>query len=339
VTVVDQSGGLLSRVMNDSMLAVSSSQFEYTKKLEENYKSRIEDLLSAVVGPGRVRAQVVADIDFTMTEKTLESYNPDLPALRSEQIISESSGSGQGVGGVPGALSNQPPESGSVNGDTNSSAVSGSTSSNNNNRTTRNYELDKTISHTRSSVGVLRKLSVAVLVDDLKSVGANGEASRTPLNDAAIARLVTLVKDAVGFDNGRGDSVNVINATFYEPEKQEALPELGIMEQAWVQDYIKTGVGVVILLILFFGVLKPVLKSMTDKGHAMHQLVAAPEGAGAAGVAGVDGLGEDQLQLQGAGQLPAPSQGGSQLAAAKEIVSSDPGRVAQVVKTWVDNDG
>ena len=333
VTVVDQGGRLLSRIVQDDVMSATTGQFDYTRKLEESYKTRIEQLLSPIVGPGRVRAQVVADINFAMTEKTRESYNPDMPALRSEQVVTESSGASAGVGGVPGALTNQPPTGGSTNANGSSSA-SAETGGSSNSRTTRNFELDKTISHTRSSVGAIRKLSVAVLVDDLRKEDAGGNVTRTPLNDAAIARLLSLVKDAVGYDSSRGDNVNVINASFYEPEKQAELPEVGLFEKPWVHNIIKQALGGLVVIILIFGVLRPVMKSLADKGSNEIQTFNPAAATG-------DDVGDDQLQLTGGAQpaLGAPSVGDNQLSSAKTMVKEDPARVAQVVKTWVASDG
>jgi len=339
VTVVDQSGNLLSSVRKDDMMSATAGQFEFTRKLEDNYKRRIEDLISPIVGPGRVRAQVVADMDFTMTEKTRESYNPDMPALRSEQLVTESSGGTGAAVGIPGALSNQPPTGGTANnaGQDNANQGSGSSSSSNS-RTTRNYELDKTISHTRSSVGSIRKLSVAVLVDDLQKQDADGNVTRSPLNDAAITRLQTLVKEAVGYDSVRGDSVNVINASFYVPEKQEELPEQGLFEKPWVQNIIKQALGGLVVLILIFGVLRPVLKGLTDKGTQDQKLRLAEAGGFSEGE-----FGEDTVRISGgnsnAPQLASPAQMEDKLQAAKSLANQDPGQVAQVVKTWVATDG
>ncbi len=343
VTLVDQSGNLLSRVAKDDMLAVSASQFEFTRKLEDSYKKRIEDLISPIVGPGRVRAQVVADLDFTMTENTRESYNPEKSALRSEQLIKESStnGNGAAAAGIPGALSNQPPAGGTTN-KTEANAVANNAGTiNSNSRSTRNYELDKTISHTRSSVGNIRKLSVAVLVDDLQKLDAEGKVTRSPLNDAALARLQTLVREAVGFDSDRGDSVNVVNASFYVPEKAEALPEPGLFEKPWVHNLIKQVLGGLVVLILIFGVLKPVLRSLAEKGTSEQKLRLA-EATGTP----VDELGEDSVQLTSTGEagegvpkLASPNQIDEKLQVAKTMVGQDPGQVAQVVKTWVASDG
>ena len=332
VTVVDQSGDLLSRVTGDSSMALTSSQFEFTRKLEDTYKHRIEELLSPIVGPGRVRAQVVADVDFTVTEKTQESYKPDTPALRSEQVIMESNGSGVSASGVPGALTNQPPAAGQA---TDAAATPANSQVSTNQRTTRNYELDKTISHTRSKVGSIRKISVAVLVDDLQKVDGNGTVTRTPLNEDAIKRISGLVREAVGFDANRGDSVNVINASFYVPEEPAPLPEVPLWKQSWVMDLAKQVAGGIGVLILMFGVFRPVLRSLTEKGEKIQQLHIAERTA--------EELGEDQLQISGGGggqqRLPAAHQMENQLATAKTLAAQDPARVAQVVKTWVATDG
>lgn len=325
VTVVDQSGALLTRGIQDEQMVMSSSQFDYTRRLEKAYNKRIEDILMPIVGPGRVRAQVVADLDFTFTEKTQESYNPDLPALRSEQLVEEKdTGSASGASGIPGALSNQPGGEG-IPGQQGSNVVG-----KDNRRTIRNYELDKTISHTRTPTGTIRKLSVAVLVDDIQSVDDVGDIIRTPLSNEDITRYTALVKEAVGFDARRGDSINVINATFNTPPVPEPLPEPAIWEVSWVQNLLKQVLGGVVVLLIVFGVLRPVLRSLAEKGAARPMMSG-------------QGVADDQLMLSG-GQPGAmmntpPRSVDEQIAAAKGLVVQDPGRVAQVVKTWVESDG
>ena len=327
VTVVDQHGMLLTNGMQSEHMALSSSQFDYTRRLENSYSTRIEDILTPIVGTGRVRAQVVADLDFTFTEKTQESYNPDLPALRSEQLIEEKdTGSVSGTAGVPGALSNQPAGEGAAGDVGGQQAGIGGKD---NRRTTRNYELDKTISHTRTPTGAIRRLSVAVLVDDIQSVDENGEVTRTPLSNEDITRYTALVKEAVGFDSKRGDSINVINATFSTPPAPEPLPDPAMWDLPWVQNLLKQVLGGVVVLLIVFGVLRPVLRSLAEKG------VATP--------GQFQGMADEQVTLGGgagqpAGMLAAPRGVDEQIAAAKNMVSQDPARVAQVVKGWVETD-
>lgn len=225
VTVVDQSGRLLSS-KPPTNAAVNQEQFEYTRKLEESYIARIEDIIAPIVGMQGVRAQVSAEVDFTITEQTQESYNPDLPALRSEQVYEEKSTS-EGAQGVPGALSNTPPVAATVpevaTGQPGGAAVAQSGRSLN--RATKNYELDRTISHSKLATGQVRRLSVAVVVDDRQSVNQNGEVVREPRSAEEMERIAALVREAVGYNAQRGDTVNVINASFQTAQTVEPLPE------------------------------------------------------------------------------------------------------------------
>lgn len=334
VTVVDQRGNLLTSRDSASDVGMTSSQFAYNRKVEDTYIKRIEDLLSPLIGSGKVRAQVAAELDFTVTEKTQETFNPDLPALRSEQVSEDSMSSSIGGAGIPGTLSNQPPAGGTTAGQ--AAAASGESSGNSSKRSTRNYELDKTISHTRLSTGSIRRLSVAVVLDDKQTVNAEGATVRAPWTEEEIAKFTTLVKEAVGFNVQRGDSVQLINASFQPVPEAEPLPEPPIWEQPWVWDVAKQAAGAIAVLILIFGVLKPTLRSLTEKGAA------APQMALAAG-AGEGGLADDQISLGGPQQqagLPGPAhQYEQQLTTARGMVQQDPKRVAQVVKNWVGEDG
>jgi len=176
VTVVDQKGNLLSSQMDGGQMMLTGSQFEFTRQLEDRYRQRVEDILIPILGEASVRAQVTAELDFTVTEQTEERFNPDLPALRSEQINEQASrlSSAQGV---PGALSNQPPAAGvapeRAGGGLNAGG-SDSSPLNTSKRATRNFELDKTVSHTRLPSGTLRRLSVAVVVDDSVTAAGDG---------------------------------------------------------------------------------------------------------------------------------------------------------------------
>lgn len=335
VTVVDQRGNLLTTRDSASEVGMTSTQFAYNRKVEDSYIKRIEDLLSPLVGAGRVRAQVAAELDFTRIEKTQESYNPDLPALRSEQISEEQMSSNVSGMGIPGTLSNQPPAAATTT-PPGTAATAGESSGNSSKRSTRNYELDKTISHTRLATGTLRRLSVAVVLDDKQAVADTGEVTRTPWTEEEIAKFTALIKEAVGFNALRGDSVHLINAAFQPVPEAEPLPEPPVWEQPWIRDALKQGLGAIAVLLLIFGVLKPTLRSLTEKGAAMPALAAAGPG-------GEAGMGDDQLTLGGArqGSLPAPQklQYEQQIATAKGMIQQDPKRVAQVVKNWVNQDG
>lgn len=335
VTVVDQQGNLLTTRDNASGSGMSSTQFAYNRKVEDTYVKRIEAMLSPMVGGGKVRAQVAAELDFTVTEKTQEVFNPDLPALRSEQTSEDQMSANGAAVGVPGTLSNQPPGGGTTVAPTTADTAAGTaeSSGNSSKHSTRNFELDKTISHTRLASGDIRRLSVAVVLDDKQSIDDQGVVTRAPWAEADIVKFTTLVKEAIGFNVRRGDSVQVINAAFQPMPVEEPLPEQALWEQPWVWDVSKQAVGAIAVLLLIFGVLKPTLRSLTEKGASV-PMMAAPAGA----------LGEDQVTLGGAlaqGSLPGPShqQYEQQLTAAKGMTQQDPKRVAQVVKTWVGEDG
>jgi len=342
VTVVDQNGNLFTNGQSDSAMALAGTQFDHTRKLEKTFKMRIEELISPIVGPGRVRAQVVAEMDFTRTEKTLEEFNPDSKAVRSEQINEQNSGSGNGAEGVPGALSNQPPDEATQTAGARQAGTLGSTDSSRSSRqSTKNYELNKTISHIVGPGSILKRLSVAVLVDDLQVIDDEGEITRKPLDQQALDRITILVKDAVGYVEARGDTINVVNASFYTPAAPEALPELPVWEQPWVWDVGKQVTGALFVLIMLFGVIKPVLRNLSDSGKNAQQAMVpvtadAAMAAGMANGAGQAALADNSAQVPG---LPPPSGNDNQLDNAKTLVQEDPARVAQVVKTWVNSDG
>ncbi len=330
VTLVDDKGRLLSSDNDDTDMALTTSQLDYTRKVERTYTRRIEDILSPLVGLNGVRAQVNADIDFTRSESTSEVFNPDLPAIRSEQLVEEETKGSIMEGGVPGALSNQPPAAGTA--PEQATAEDGSQvppvqPSKKRNRSTRNYELDKTISHTRRVPGSIRKLSIAVILDVRTTTDEEGKVIPQPYSADELSRFTSLVKEAVGFNTLRGDSVNVINAAFVSPAEFE-VPEQPLWEKSWFLTLVKQILGALLVLLLFFGVLKPVMKNLSH----VH---AAPESADEEG----EELAEDQLTLGADGQaarLPRPNSYEGNLTMARQMASQEPKRVAMVVKNWIE---
>jgi flagellar M-ring protein FliF len=332
VTVIDQKGRLLTSSEATRDLSSQSNQFDYARRLEGAYVRRVEEILAPVVGAGNVKAQVTAEIDFTQTEQTRESFNPQ-QIVRSEQVAEETTVGGPAAAGVPGALSNQPPGAASVPETINPAAGSKTAGAaeapsaapvNSSKRATRNYELDKTISYTKSPTGVMRRLSVAVVVDDVVTVSKKGKVSRKPRSPEALERLTTLVKESIGFDEKRGDKVSVINAAFDTPAAAAPLPEVPLWKQEWVWDLGKQIGGGVMALVILLLVIRPLLKGLSRQA-------APPVYAGAPML----------RQDQGAGATAQLSGGASesQMTSAKTIAQQDPKRVAQVVKNWVGNDG
>jgi flagellar M-ring protein FliF len=330
VTVVDQTGRLLTKSEGGDEMGRSSTQFEYRKNLEEYYMKRILEIVEPIIGAGKVKAQVAADLDFTVTEQTQESYNPDLPSIRSEQTVEEENIGAAGTNGVPGTLSNQPAQAGSTVAPTAADAASGAPK-NSARRSVRNYELDKTISHTRHQVGALKRLSAAIVIDEKATKNEAGEVSSKPLSKEEMDKITSLVKEAIGFDAARGDSVNVINVPFLPPPEPEAAAETSLLDQPWLWDAGKQLLGIGAVVLLIFVVLKPVLKSLAEKGVAS-ETVAMPAMMGPDGQMVALGNGQMQQMLSG----PSYEQ---QLEIAKAIAKQEPHRVAHIVKEWVEKDG
>ncbi|MDO9271305.1 MAG: flagellar basal-body MS-ring/collar protein FliF [Methylobacter sp.] len=378
VTVVDQKGQLLNS--NDSSAAgnLTSRQFEYKKNIEEHLMGRIENILSPLVGSDGMRVQISADVDFTETDRTQEMFNPDLPALRSEQTSEEQS-TLSATQGVPGALSNQPtpagtapdpaapapatPAAAGANANVpavpapaaSSTATPGSVAKN----ATRNYELDKTITHTRLATGALRRLSVAVVVDDRHVAQGDGAVKAQPYSQEDIHRFSDLVKQAVGFDSSRGDQVTVTNVTFKIDELIEALPAIPVWEQGWFLDLMKQVAAVLAVLFLLFGVLRPTMRSLVGRDMEEKKAVALAEaqekaaaiggsvrfneqGAPVAVPAGQKNVSftmPNEMEMQDLLLLDVPQSYEHRLEYVKRLVDDDSKVVAQVIKSWIKKDG
>jgi flagellar M-ring protein FliF len=332
VTIVDQQGRLLTQPDAGDDMRLTATQFDYRKRVEAYYIKRIEDIVTPIAGMGAVKAQVNADLDFTVTEETQESFNPNPPAVRSEQTVDEKTTSAQALGGVPGSLSNQAPSTASAPAAAAAGAEAPAPVGSSVQRTTRNYEIDKTISHTTRNGAAIKRLSAAVVVDDKSSVNDDGETVREPLSEEEVTRITNLVKEAMGFNAERGDSVNVINQSFSLPPAPEELPEPSMFSGANLWDMGKQGLGIAAVAFLIFGVLRPVLRELAAKGKAAPVPMLA---------AGGEQLGEDQLTLSGGARpagLPAGGGGGNyetNLSTARTLAAQDPKRTAQVVRNWV----
>nr|WP_024459965.1 flagellar basal-body MS-ring/collar protein FliF [Marinimicrobium sp. LS-A18] len=345
VTIVDQHGELLSAKEENSELLMADRQREYTRRVEDGLVQRVNRILEPVLGSENFRAEVSADVDFTATEQAAETFNPDMPAIRSEQIMNETT-TGRDQGGIPGALTNQPPGTAEapeqIDPET-GEPVNEEVPREVRERATRNYELDRTISYTRFQQGEVDRLSVAVVVDDKVEVDEAGNETRVAWSDAELQRLELLVRDAVGFSAARGDSVNVLNSPFRARSLEEfTTPELPWWQQPWLFPYLKQGAGILVLLLLIFGLLRPVLKSLARTGgrasdeEEARELAALEE----SGLGGYDGLSDETVTLTGGALgLPGPEESyEQQLNAVKGLVADDPGRVAQVVKSWINRD-
>jgi flagellar M-ring protein FliF len=344
VTVVDQHGDLISTGEDSQDLMLATKQHDYAHTVEESVMKRIGGILEPVVGNGRYRTQVSADIDFTAVEQAAETFNPDLPAVRSEQKLIETKTGGEGAAGIPGALTNQPPANAQApeQATPQEGQAAAKPIANSREQSTRNFELDRTVSYTKHQQGTLKRLTVAVVVDDKVVKNEDGTESRQPWTANELERLSILVRDAVGFSAVRGDSVNVLNAPFTAGVEQTEteLPAVPWW-QIWIMPNIKYIAGVVIILALVFGLLLPVGKSLSRNGGSIAEQEEARQLAAleAAGLGGMEGVSDETVTLSGGSALllGGPEQGyEQQLNAIKGLIADDPGRVAQVVKKWVN---
>jgi flagellar M-ring protein FliF len=345
VTLVDQAGSLLNSPDESAEAAASTRAFEYTRKLEESYQRRIIELLEPIVGPGRVRATVTADLDFTQTEETRENYDPQKTAVRSEQTSSDTRKNSDGAEGIPGALSNQPPgtsgapvlpgaaptpgtpAAGSPGNGQGGATSSGPTSSSS--RSTRNFEVDRTLSYIKQPSGNLRRLSVGVVFDDWQKVGADGKATTTPMSDTDIKRFTQLVRESIGLKDERGDKLDVINQAFKTNPPIPAIDGPPLWQTPWVTQLAKQIVGAALVLLVALLVLRPLMKSLTK---APARLGSRPDAGDLAGDrVSLSGKADNAIKLS-----PSFEQ---QIAAARTLVGQDPKRAAQVVKDWVAADG
>lgn len=346
VTVVDQQGRLLSSPQGRDEFAARDQQIEFTRQFEESYSQRVEALIAPLVGAGRVRAEVSAQFDMSAVEEAREQFKPDSQVVRSEQVAEDRRGENGGASGVPGSLSNQPQgraANAPAGGGGAANAQNGSTNS------TRNYEIDRTIAYTRQPAGRLQRISVAVLVDNVQVTGKDGKTSEVPLTPDQINRITTLVKDAVGFNTERGDSVNVINSPWRGDPRVAAgqLESLPIWERAWARDAAKMLIGLIALLALVFAVLRPLAKQFAGTLAAVTPVrdfepLALPGGDG--GMAAVSeamarAAGAASVANSAAASAAARTAYEDQIAHARALVGEDPARVALVVKKWVANDG
>jgi len=343
VTLVDQAGSLLNSPDENSEAAAGTRQFEQTRKLEASYQQRIIELLEPMLGAGRVRATVTADMDYTVTEETHENYDPQKTAVRSEQTSNEMRKGGDGAEGIPGALSNQPPGTSgapvipgaatpgnpvtppNAAGAGQSAAASAGPSSSAQ-RSTRNFEVDRTLSYVKQPVGKLKRLNVGVVLDDWQKVDADGKVTTAPMNDTDIKRFSQLIKESIGLKDDRGDQINVLNQAFKTNAALPPVDGLPLWQQPWLTQLAKQIVGAALVLIVAFLVLRPLMKSLTKSS-----------GRSSSTVEEIDG---DRVSLSGQGKpIKLSPSFEQQIAAARTLVGQDPRRAAQVVKDWVSADG
>ena len=313
VTVVDQRGTLLTSSRRDGAAGISSTQMGFAEQFERRAARAIETQLSPVLGASRVRATVAADLDFTVARETRKTFDPNNSVVISEEEEQQSQRGESAGQGIPGAVTNQPPETPAQQADP--AAASGTISSSSRQR--RNFDVDETFRETQLPTGTVRRLSIAVVIDNKAGTGnAPGE----PRTEEELAGLTELAKQAVGFDEARGDTISVLNYAFLLPEEVDSVEPPPLWEQPWVWDVARQLLGVILVLLLALFVVKPIVKNLTKSEPP--PMLAQMGGAGQAG-----------MEMSRAPLIP---QGyDDRLSAARTVISQDPRQVAQVMRNWV----
>jgi flagellar M-ring protein FliF len=361
VTVIDQSGALISQLKSKLTEAgLDATQVKYVRDIEGSIIRRIEDILKPMLGSENYKVQVAADIDFSQSEQTAESYRPnntpETTAIRSRQT-NESASINQSVGGVPGALTNQPPvpatapltqpatgnsngqpeKPGEIQGRLDAAGVTAPLNAvgqpiNTNKTATVNFEVDKTIRHTKQGMGDIRRLSAAIVINHRKDVDKNGQPVNKAIPDSEMKQINDLVREAMGFNKERGDSISVANAPFTASEKLDSSTPLWKDPEtiSYAKDIFKYLLIALIVAFLFLKVIQPSLKTMFPSMAERRAATTAEGVAGAAGhvtIAGLDGEpGEDHVRID---------HYAAKVQKARDIAQADPKAVANIIKDWM----
>ncbi len=342
VTVVDQNGNLLSdtskQIANNNL---DPAQLKYVQDYQQNIVKRIESIISPIVGAQNVRAEATADIDFSRSEQAAETYRPNSPpessTIRSQQS-SESYNKSLNASGIPGALSNQPPvpSTAPIVAPANASPSSAASSAGLTQKdSTVNYEVDKTIKYTQQPMGGVKRLSVAIVINFKSETDKSGKVTSKALTETEKTQISDLAKEAMGFNKERGDTLNLVNSPFATPEK-EAIVEVPIWKQPdTIQTVKEIGryiIAALVLGYLFFGFLKPTLKKITTRQMEKEKQEEKRHKRELA----LEDEAEDVVNLSK--NTGKQSDYEINMDIAKQLATSDPKIVANVIKTWVSNE-
>ncbi|MBA6233417.1 MULTISPECIES: flagellar basal-body MS-ring/collar protein FliF [unclassified Colwellia] len=343
VTVTDQNGRLLNSGSQTSVSSRSRKEFEMEKKRENEYLNKIDSILIPVVGLGNYTAQVNVTMDFTSSEEMQRRYNSDLPALRSEMKIEDNTIGGL-LGGIPGALSNQPPLDSNIPENANGGAQQKSMPGRRHSESTKNYELDEAISHTKQQAGVVRRISVSVALDYLSVPGAEGATTQSPRSVEEMSNIRRLLQGSIGFNLQRGDVLEVVTLPFSR-EIIEPAPKVPFYENTTILKFFKLGMGALVIIVLILVVVKPMLKRLINPDQT-------PDDYGDKSLDSHIDLGDETMDMltsefdaaavgfapDGSLQLPDLHRDEDILKAVRALVANEPELSSQVVKSWLNED-
>lgn len=352
VSVLDDSGKLLSALPDAAASGVDAEQLQQTRQIEELYSRRILDILEPMVGKDNVKAQVTAELDFSQTEQTTESHRPnqtpDSSAVRSQQIVESGPGTNNAPpSGVPGATTNQPPAQSSapINGQAQTVAAAGQApgaaglAAGAKRESITNYEVDKTVRVVKGASGAVKRVNAAVVVNHHAVTDEKGKTTSVPLTDAQLEKMTALVREAVGFNKDRGDSVNLVNAEFVTAK--DTAVDVPLWKQPEVVDLARSFAWPLGLLamaaLVFFGAIKPALKTVVQPPVADEK----QESAGGQ-LDALEGDMPERPQLMAPGASPQEqaqfSAAEHRLEEARKLTRDNPAAVANIVKAWMNGE-
>ncbi|UXI00583.1 flagellar basal-body MS-ring/collar protein FliF [Photobacterium sp. TY1-4] len=347
VTVTDQHGRLLSSGTEDPSAAAQRKEYELERKQEQALREKIDAILIPVLGLGNYTSQVDVSLDFSAIEETRKQYDPTTPSTRSEYTL-EDYNNGHVVAGIPGALSNQPPADSSIPQDiAEMQAGKGSSNGSVHRESTRNFELDTTIRHKRAQTGIVNRQTVSVAVDYKQITNPEtGEITRVPVSEAELAKIARLLKGGVGFSERRGDMLEVISVPFAMPEEQ-VVPDLPIWEHPNFNTWIRWLAAALVIVVVVLVLVRPAMRKLLYPNQASDGTPLDENGMpiGKFGEDGVDLIGAELDGVEGLElssstlDLPNLHKDEDLLKAVRALVANEPDLAAQVVKSWVSEDG
>ena len=346
VTVVDQNGNLLSDTGNKAGKQLDPNQLKYVEALQQNIVKQVESIIAPLVGQANVRAEATADVDFAQVDTAAEMYKPNSQPepqeIRSQQT-SESAGAGSGnPSGIPGALSNQPPGAATapIEGAAPAAAAPAASGPSRKDATT-NYELDKTLRYEQKPMGGIKRLTVGVVVNYRRSIDPKtGKVVIKPLTAAEVAQINELVKQAMGYSQARGDTLNVTNAPFDGIDKPEETAPDWWKDPAnlpMVKDAAKYLFIALVLAFLWYRILRPLLKPVMHQFDKAVEMPPEPEPEVPEPEPEPDPE-QEAAQQQAAEVQKQEQKYKSDLEMAKSLAQNDPRIVANVIKEWLGSE-
>ena len=344
VTIVDQFGKLLSNPIDDPESILSNAQLQHRVRLENIYRSRVVSIVTPIVGAGNVSAQINLELDFTLSEETEEIVDPEQSVLRSEQNTLDTTTDGKAKG-VPGALSNTPPMAAELKSSP-EAATAGENVLSSSSSNVRNYEISRKVLTKKNPSGGITKIQAAVLVRETFTINEDG-VEVSSISEATKERITSLVKDVIGFNEDRGDSLTVSSSTFVSTIEGVNLP---LYEQDWFQKILTQSIMVILLGIVTFGVLRPLVNriivpidagrpgeplSGTDDDEVDLDKVTVQEGET---LEDIKAKLKPKKQTISAEMLDTANTYDDKVAVIRMIVSDEAGRVSNVFKTMMKKD-